>query len=370
MWPVTARFAAEVAQSHHMLVSVEVLQNGVAVGNPLTTVTAGNVTLDATAQVRGRLDVTIVDDGSLGLVPSSAADLLAPYGNELRVRRGVRYSDGTTEYASLGVFRIDEPNVSDAAGSLTIQIAGQDRAARIADAKFEDPADIAAGINVATQILNLIQAVYPDVTTSFVTTPYVTAHMTVEEGADRWDLCQQFAVNAGLRLYFNGDGTLILANAAPGSPVATMAEGAGGLLLDAARNWTRQGAYNRWIVTGENTGVGTPVRGVATDDDATSPTYYSGPFGRVPKFTQSQFVTTTAQAIDAAEAMKARELGTTQSVNFGSVVLPHLEPGDVVLVTRERVGITAENHVLDVMTVPLTADGAMTATTRATLVTT
>lgn len=369
MRAVSGRFASAVVESHRLAVSLGVLSAGVALGDPITSVTAGSVTLDAKAAVRGRLDATVVDDGSLGLVPTSSSDALAPYGNEVQVNRGVQFADGATELVPLGVFRINDVVVDDSAGSLSVQIAGMDRSARIADARFEEPLDIAQGVNVATQILALVQAAYPEVTYDFATTAHVTGHMTVEEGSDRWDLCQQFASNAGLVLYFDGTGTLVLRVEAQGDAVASLVEGPGGVLLGAGRRWTREGAFNRVIATGENTGLAAPVRAVATDLNALSPTYYFGPFGQVPRFFQSQFITTTVQAQDAANAMLARELGTTESVNFGSLVLPHLELGDVVRITRPRAGID-EDHVIDSLTVPLAADGAMAGATRATQVTT
>lgn len=362
MRPASTRFSTTVVQSHRLATLVEVLQNGIVV-DTIASAVSGSVTLDATAQIRGRLDITIVDDGSLGLIPSTSGDLLTPYGNELRISRGIRYPDASTELITLGVFRINDVNIVDEASALTLQITGTDRSARIADGRFEDPTDITQGVNVATQILTLVQAVYPDVSSSLATTAHLTGHMTVEEGADRWDLCQQFASNAGMQLYFDGDGTLVLSPISQGAAVLTISEGASGLLLSSNRRWTREGTYNRVVATGENTGIGTPVRGVSTDSNPLSPTYYFGPFGRVPKFYVSQFFTTNQQAQDTADSMLINEVGTTQSVNFGALVLPHLEPNDVVRITRARAEID-EDHVIDSLVIPLGADQSMTGTTR------
>jgi Domain of unknown function (DUF5047) len=368
MRPVTSDFTTAIAKSHSMGLLVEVLRDGLVI-EEITAVTGGSVTLDAKAAIRGRLDLTLVDDGTLDLIPTLAGDSLAPYGNELRVSRGVNYPDGTSELVTLGVFRINDTDVSDGPDTLTIQIAAMDRSARIADARFEDPTTITQGVNVATQILNTIQAVYSDVVYDFAATTHTTGHMTVEEGSDRWELCQHFASNAAMELYFNGDGTLILRAEGQGAAAATLAEGVDGVLLSSSRRWTRQGTFNRVIATGENTGETAPVRGVATDDNPLSPTYYLGTFGQVPRFFVSQFFTTSQQALDTANAMLLKELGTTQSVNFGSLVMPQLEPNDVVRITRERAGID-EDHVIDAVTIPLTADQSMTGTTRATQVNT
>lgn len=368
MRPVTERFSGAIVQSHRLAVLVEVLQAGAPTGETLTTVDAGSVTLDAKAQARGRVDLTVVDDGSLGLVPTVPADPLAPYGRELRVSRGIRFPDDTTELVSLGVFRIDDTSIDDSADGLAIQISGLDRSARITDARFEEPYQIAAGTNLATAILALIQAAYPTVVYDFTPTAVTTPAVIAQEGDDRWALAQQLAAAAGLRLYFDGDGTLILEPEATGDPVISLAEGASGVLLRAARRWTRQGAFNAVIATGQNTGQGAPVRGVARDLNPLSPTYYFGPFGKVPRFFQSQFMTTTQQCEDAATAMLARELGTTQTVSFGSLVLPQLEPGDVATITRARAGVD-EDYVIDQLTIPLVHASPITGAARARQVT-
>ncbi len=78
---------------------------------------------------------------------------------------------------------------------------------------------------------------------------------------------------------------------------------------------------------------------------------------------------TDAQAAGAAQALLQRQLGTTQSVGFGAIVNPALEPDDVVLVNRARAGIVQERHIIDQVTIPLGAAEAMTAQTRAVQVT-
>jgi hypothetical protein len=365
MRPVTDRFPAAISRSHNLAVQVEILDNGEPLGDPLTTVTAGTVTLDGRAQIRGRTDLTLTDDGSHGLVPTSPTDRLAPYGHEARVSRGIRYPDGLIDLVPLIVARIDSVEITDSSDSLTIQITGQDRSVIIADARFEEPYNIPADTNIATAILDLVQAAYPTVQTRFAVTELTTPKLIAEEQGDRWALCQKIATAAGMRLYFDGDGVLVLIPEAIGEPVVTLAEGEDGLLMQASRRMSRQGIYNVWVVTGENTGEAAVARAVVEDDNPLSPTYVNGSFGRVPKFFKSQFIRTDEQAQGAGEAMRARESGRTQGVRFGSLVLPHLEPGDVAQITRSRAGVN-ERNCIDQITIPLAADGVMSGATRAT----
>jgi hypothetical protein len=367
--PVSTRFTETTGQSHQVATLVEVLESGLVIAG-VTTVVDGSVTLDQTAATRGRLDLGILDDGTLDLVPTDAASLLAPYGNELQIHRGILFPDGVTELVSLGVFRIDDTQVDDTADSLAVRIAGLDRSARIIDARFEEPYQIAQGTNYTTAIRETLQAAWPDIPLDLTATTRTTPQLIAEEGDDRWAFCQDMAAALGMALYFDGDGTAVTRPVAAigGTPAATLAEGEGGVLIQASRRWTRQGSYNRVIATGENTGEAAPARGVATDDNPLSPTYYYGPFGKVPRFYSSQFITTDDQASDAAAGFLSRELGTTQSVDFGAFVNPALEPDDIVRVTRARAGIN-EDHIIDSLTIPLAVDGTMTGQTRATITT-
>lgn len=366
MRPVTDAFQEAVHASHQIATLVSVLTATEEI--PLTAAVAGTVTLDQPAATRGRCDLTLVDDGTLGLVPRLPADLLTPYGNEIRASRGVLLPTGP-ELVSLGIFRIEDVEITDGPEGLQIQVTGQDRSARVIDARFEEPYQVAGGTNAITAIAAVIAAAWPDVETDLTPTSRTSPQVLANEGDDRWAFAQSLATSIGYALYFDGDGVLI------GRPVATsttpvdrIAEGEGGVLVRAGRRWTRQGTFNRVIATGENTGEAAPARGVATDLDPTSPTYYYGDYGRVPRFYSSPFIATDDQAADAAAAILARELGTTQQVSFGSIVNPALEPDDVIAVRRDRAGID-EDHIIDRLTIPLGHEEAMSGATRATTTT-
>ena len=351
-------------RSHQVATRVEILDAG-AVEMTIDTVIDGAVTLDQTAAIRGRADLTLVDDGELGLVPTSAYHPLAPYGNEFRVSRGVLLPTGP-ELVPVGIFRIDNVNVDDDPGALTLQLAGQDRSARVADAKFEEPYQVAAGTNVAVAIRDTIQLGVQGLSFDFADVDAVTPLLNAEEGGDRWAFCQEMAKTVGMTPLLRCAAVVCSASdhRARRRRRRELVEGEGGVLLKAGSQWARAGAFNRVIATGENTGEAAPVRGVATDDNPLSPTYYYGPFGPVPYFYKSQLITSDDQAAAAARGLLAKQLGTTQSINFGAIVNPTLEPNDVLAITRARAGID-ERHIVDQLTIPLTAEQPMTGRTRA-----
>ncbi|MBA3583414.1 MAG: DUF5047 domain-containing protein [Gemmatimonadetes bacterium] len=370
MRPASSRFLTALAAPHVLAVEVAISSPAGPVTVPLID---GTVTLDQRAATRGRCELTLQQDegNGLELIPTSSASLLAPYGAEATVSRGVLFPDGTSELVSLGVFRLEVTDTEDDPSGQSIRVSGQDRSSIVIDARFEEPYQVAAGTNYTTAIGGVLAAGYPGIVTDLPATSLTTPNLVAQEGDDRWSFAQSMAKAMGHELYFDGDGVCVMvptSTLSSGSAVTTIAEGQGGVLLRLGSRWSREGTYNRVIAVGENTGEGPPVRGVATDENPLSPTYYYGPFGRVPRFYASPFVTTDVQAQDAAAAILAGELGTTQQLEFGSVVNPALEPGDVARVTRARSGVD-EDHIIDSLTIPLTPAGTMTGSTRATQVT-
>lgn len=285
----------------------------------------------------------------------------------------------------LGLLRIEELDIQ-AGADLNLSVSLLDRSNRVAEARFEAAGEITGGTDYAEAITSVVAGALP-VTTDFPALDMQTPTVPYGEGEDRWAWAQDMAAAIGMDLYFDAAGTLVMRpvpNLAS-DPVAYLVEGESGLsvkpsLLDVSKRWSRTEAYNRWTVIGENPAEeGEPPRGVATDDDPESPTYYYGEFGPKPKEPYSSpFITTDDQATDAAEGMKQKELGTTQTVSFGALVNPALEPGDVVHITRTQrdptnldrlVEIADERHIIDSLTIPLGAGEAMQGQTRAVRVT-
>lgn len=364
MRPVSDRW--DVSESHRVVSRLTLLDNGEETDFTTSTVD-GVVNLDQGAAIRGRCDVVFVDDGDLGIVPTDATDVLAPYGNEIRIERGLRYPDGEEEYVSLGIFRIDESTAEDSGDGATVRVSGLDRFSRIIDGRFEEAYAVASGTLHTTAILGAVQAIWPDVPYHFASSSLTTGALMAAAGEDRGAFIQTDATSMGMELYFDGDGVLILRpvpTAIESQRVAEIVDGENGVLTSASRRWTRQGTYNRVVALGETTEEGVaPVKGVATDDNPLSPTYYYGPFGRVPAFYVSEFITTTAQAQDAAAGQLAKQLGTARQTSFGSIVNPALEPGDVVRIRDEALDLD-EDHVIDSLTIPLSEDQLATGSTR------
>jgi hypothetical protein len=327
---------------------------------------SGSVKLDSNAEIRATADLEVADDGTLGWVPTDASSPLAPFGEEIRLERGIYDENGVAEMVSIAIVRIEQVHVQDSGEDLQIQVTGLDRAATIIDTKFETPHQIASGTNAMDAIETLLIEANPLVETDFPTTGHTTPLLVAQEGDSHWSVAQGLAKWLGAELYFDGDGIAVVRTVSQvvGPPVLTLAEGEGGLLVEVDANWDREQAFNRVIVTGENASLGVLPRGVATDNDPQSPTYYFGPFGAKSMFWSSDMVTTSAQAGVAAEALLAKNLGIGKTVNFGAVVHPALEPLDAITIARERAGISAETLTVDSLDIPLSTDGVMSGSCR------
>ncbi len=89
--PVRPSWDEAVRASRKIATRATVLSNGSPVAE--LPILDGSVTLDANAASRGRCDLTLADDGTLNLVPDAPTSLLAPYGNEIRVERGIEHAE-------------------------------------------------------------------------------------------------------------------------------------------------------------------------------------------------------------------------------------------------------------------------------------
>lgn len=358
MRTVSDLFVQAVRSDHKAIARVDVLSFGTVVAS--LPVVSGSVTLDRTATVRGRCDLTIAD-----LVPATAAALLAPYGNEVAVLRGIEFGDGTQEWVQLGIFRIDSAESVEPGRS--VHVIGQDRSATVSDARLEAPYSQPAGANYATAIQALISAGVSGLGFQLRVPTHVTPLIVVQEQADRWQTAQGWAQAYGDEIYFDGDGLCVShvePEAGNGPVVFAINEGVDGVLVDVATNWARTGMYNRVIATGSNPGSSAIYRGVATDNDPTSPTFYGGKFGKVPYFFASPLISSSVMAAASATSTLARVIGLTQAVRFESVVLPFLEPGDIINVIRSTLPINDSPHLIETLTIPLESEGRMSGTTR------
>lgn len=343
---------------------------------------------------------TTSDDG---LVPANPLSTLTPYGNEIRLYRGLRYrkassytygtlsssfatysaltaavasyatfstltaNNATTidEYVPLGVFPITQVSINQDDNGIAIDISGDDRSRIISDNRWIDPYQIASGTNVATALTALLQDRYADVQLRFTDTSATTAAITLglDSENDPWADAVDIAEAAGLDLFFDQEGACVLRPKDDYSVAASVEaynEDTEAMILTTGRTLTRDEVYNTVIVTAEGTDTNVPFRSVAIDNDPASPTYVFGPLGSKPTFISSSLINSQASA-DAFAAATLNDLrGIDENIAWTQIVDPSLDAGDVVSIVNVSAKI-ARALVLDKLTIPLSPEEAMSA---------
>jgi len=317
----------------------------------------GEIDYDADKAVMASGSITLAEPGR---APSASGfGTLAPYGYELALYGGLVFADGTPELLPLGVFPLQKSAFE--GEGLAAEIELKDRMQRVADARLEEDFEIAPGTNWATAIQSLINAGVPGLKYRFCSTPHASATTVVPAESDRAEQALRMAKAIGCRLFFDGLGELVMVpepNFDDATPVWTLSDGEGGLLSATRLELDREKAYNRTIAYGQHPSLaGSVPRGAATDDDPQSPTYYYGPFGQKPRFYASEFITTDAQAAQAAKAIQASESGIARGLTIEFVPNYALEPLDPVQIRWSPLGID-ELHVLPAFTLPLVPKAA------------
>lgn len=364
MRPVTAAWEPTIRGSYRMVVSATVcdtFQTGTSPVGTALTILSGSVQLSGTAAVRSTLDLTT--DGT-DMWPRFAADLLAPYGNEIYVARGVMYTDALVEMVGLGYFRIEGPS-QDLPPDGPIRVTGSDRMAGIIEARLVDPVQFMAGTRLGDVFDQLVAEVYPSATIEWDdATDDETLTRAVIADQDRYAFLDDIARAHAKIWYWDHRGILVIKDL-PDDDVTVfeVTSGRGGSLVEMSRNLSRTGVANIVVASGEAGDNTAPVRGVAFDDNPDSPTYYLGRFGQVPMFYSSPLMGSTDQAQAAASTILRKQIGLPYAVDFGLVPNPALEPFDAVLV-RYSDRASVERHALETLTIPLDEDSAMKATTK------
>lgn len=364
MRPVSATFLDTVRGSHKAVFRARICAPGQSSINPTGTeisILDGDVTFDTNSDVNGSLDLTTQIDW-----PAKAASLGSPYGSEIFVERGVQYGTGTREWVGLGYFRINSVEQVRAPKS-EIRISGEDRMAMVRDARPTAPQQFTAGTSVGAVMDFVVGDAVPGVVTVYDWDAYsalLTSDHILDD--DRVKFLQEIVTAYGKVMYFDYRGRFVVKTAPTGTttPVFQVDVGHLGVLCAMKRTISRDGVYNGVVATGEPVGEAPPVRGQALDLVTTSPTYWFGNFGKVPKFFSSSFLQTVDQCTSAAASILASSTGLPYVVNLGVVPNPALEGWDVVKVVYDPYDSVGEKHILDTITYGLSAESTMNLATR------
>ena len=168
MYPASAAFKAAVVTDHVVIAKAEVWNQDQKLAT--LAIDKGSVKIDVKSAVRRTCQVHLVTDRTTAnLVPDNDFDTLSPFGNELRLYRGVQFADGSEEYVPLGVFLMTDIDITDNNEGVEITVSGEDRSLKISRNKWLEPYQVVDG-PLEDAIEALLQDRYDDVQTNFPTT--------------------------------------------------------------------------------------------------------------------------------------------------------------------------------------------------------
>lgn len=316
-------------------------------------VTAGSISGDRGSNTRLNASVT------LALPPNEGLDINVQR-CRFKVYRGIE-SIGVREQMQLGEFRVDEMT-RDETG--VIELTGAGLESYVIDARFIRPRTPPYGTSTLGYIQTLILEAVPSATVRIWATTDAPILIKAPWDSERWDAITALADSVGVEVYCNADGDFVIADAPDllnAVPVYLVNEGDDGVLVKRASKDTRDQVYNAVSASGSSSDPNVlPVWGFAYDSDPSSPTYYLadpllGGFGQVPRFYESQFFNTDAQAQRTADSLLAQSLAANNTITFSTVPLSFLEVADTV--TVEMIDQTQENHLIEKFTCALDING-------------
>lgn len=365
MYPTSDTFRQVIRGSHVVVSTAEVWRGSQKILD--LDIADGSVQISVSQATRRTCQVTLhVSRLENDLVPDNAFDALTPFGNELRLYRGVQYADGSRETVPLGVFLITRVGIEESSEAITISVDGVDRSVRVSRNLWLEPYQVAAGA-LTTALTDILRNRWPAIELSFPTIAVNVEQQILGQdtgSSDPWKDAVYLAEMAGYDLFFDQTGVCVLQpfpSADSASVVATFTDE--DVIVRLSREDTNQDTYNGVIYLVESSWLLVPFRVEVWDLDPASPTYRYGSFGEVPHIVSQSAITDSAAATTAANALLRKGLGMAQAVSWDSIVDPALDVNDVVQVTNPGTK-TDRIMIIDQLTVPLSSAAAMSATAR------
>jgi hypothetical protein len=326
---MSSRFAAAVTANHDIATYVEFWKQG-GTAPLLSSLTSpqslvfldGNIQLTKTSDQRGQCQLTLASpDGSA--IPTTGTSPITPWGNEVRIYSGIAYADGTTEYCPMGIYRINQVQVTENGGAIQITVNGYDRSRNVsrnvvqfnwpdADAfVYLTQPQFASAISWPALARYMLSSSWPPVqfgvsgsdnqgiateqqwinaeNDQFDSQYIYPALPSFGEGTDLFDQSRQFAQAVGCDLWFNRYGICVwqsdpvlafFSSTSNPTPQFYYTEGTGCQFDQLQRNLDDSTAFNRVVVYGGGTVLGGPfssfVYNNATLADPTASPPYPG----------------------------------------------------------------------------------------------
>lgn len=379
----TAGYRTAYERPHEPVVRVEVWDNVEKLDE--ITINSGSVECTLASQVTRRGSLTC----AASLMPKKPTDLLAPFGNRLKIFRGIRVG-GSVDYM-FPVFSGLITKAERKPRGLTA-ITFVDRAAEVDENDFEAAEETRPGAHLVDEIVRLIREGVPDAEFGEHDAIAVAAAAQVFDDS-RAQACDQLADAAGAFWYALADGRFVVrrvpwtyhpnmhagpnqnqdetvypvafyyARRSGGESTGGGAE-ASGTIIDYGESMSRENVYNIVVGEADQPNADEPQRAVVRDTDPSSPTYVGGKFGRRVLSAELPSASTPAVVRHGAQTLLRRSRASAEATPVEMVPDPTLELGDLVGFNFDGVFGNELWRVVSDITMPLTTEGSMSVNSR------
>jgi hypothetical protein len=359
------------AGSHRIIVRAEVWRDGARIdefGDEGLPILGGNVSATLRSRVTRSVNMTV--DETLVPALDDEDGLLTPYGNYLKIFRGIELGNGLPYEWPIFYGMIGETNDP---GDGTIEIEGDDRAGEVDRAKFSSPRTSSVGASVRAQVMELIEEAVPDAQFDVALTGFADRVPLLTWEFDRSRALDELATSSGAFWWALPNGTFTLrpvpwANFAPPAlrldEIVDPANPGGAIVHKARGRVSNESVINEVVAYGERMDGSTPVWATARDLNPASPTRADGPVGRRTRLLRLQTPQNTGSIAGAAQDYLRRASGIVEEWSWEQTIDPAMELGEVVLLAPKR-RRTAIVQVVSGFNISLGMEGTMGVTARA-----
>jgi hypothetical protein len=369
-----AAYRAAYQRPHRPIFRVQVWNRTEQIGE-VTELLGGNVDCTLTSQVTRRGSITVPDN----MMPTDPGDLLAPFGNRLRIFRGISYAGSELLFPVFtGLIMKAERKPRQ-----PCTVSFSDRAVEVDENDFEQPTEARQGQSVLTEWTRLVREGVPDAV--FGTHDAINALAAAQVWDDsRSQACDQLADAGGAFWYCLPDGRFVMRrvpwayhpDGKFAQPVVTYVDkmkpqdpafqyGAPGhqlgTITDYGTAMSRESVYNSVVGVADQPDGAEPRRAVVRDTAEGSPTAIGSKFGRRVLRIDLPSAADAAVVYHGARSVLSRSRASAEALPWDMVPDPALELGDLVqlnLGTRRLLRVVAE------IKLPLTEGGVMSCSGR------
>jgi hypothetical protein len=326
-------------------------------------------------EVKCTLGSQVTRSGSLtvdaSLMPRKETDLLAPFGNRLRLYRGIEY--GGRQFWCRTFTGLITKVERKPRSPVTVTFA--DRASEVDENDFEAAEEAQTNNSLVGEIVRLIRDGVRDA--EFGTHDQIAANVPAQVYDDsRSNACDQLADAGGAFWYALADGSFVIRRV----PWAFQPDGAGlspvvsynetgdtfygstnGTITDYGELMSRENIYNVVVGESDQPDGAAPRRAVVRDTLAESPTYVGGKFGRRVMRVELPSAATDTVVRHSTEATRRRSRASAEATPWSMVPDPALELGDLV---ELRIGGRRLIRCVSDFTIPMTESGDMSCSGR------